>query len=146
MEEAKIDNFNRENPEGSFPKYITLDSGSCADIHKSLSENLRLDVSADSMTLVNEVDRLGEVCEGFNSEDDNFNLKKVLSSLEINWPEYIFINWYRYDNIDKMMLSDLTNHFDDVWYPDVDDIDIFDETFTWVLSITHYGQIKILKI
>lgn len=146
MEEVKTENFNRENPEGNFPKYITLDSGSCTDIRKSFSEKLELDTSTDSMALVNAVDRFAEICEGFNSENDDFNLKKVLSSLEIDEPEYVFINWYRYDNIDKMKLSDLTNHFDDVWYPDVDDIDIFDETFTWVLSVTHYGQVKILKI
>ncbi len=146
MEQVKIDNFARENPEDTFPKYITLDSRSCADISSALSERLRLDASADSMALVNEVDRLGEICKGLNYDDDNFDLKKVLSFLGISWPEYVFINWYRYDSIDKMMLFDLANHFEDVWYPDVDDIDIFDETFTWVLSLTHYGQVKFLKI
>lgn len=146
MEQVKIDNFLRGNDGGTFPRYTPLNNESCADIRSLLSERLRLDTSADGMTLVNEVDRRGEICEELKYDDDNFDLKKVLSSLEINWPEYVFINWYRYDNIDKMMLSGLASHFDDVWYPGVDDIDIFDETFTWVLSVTHYGQVKVLKI
>lgn len=146
MEKVKIDNFYRENREADFPKHVTLDSRSCADVRASLTRNLKLDNTADSMTLVNTVDRLGEVCEGFNTEDDLFSLRAVLSSLEIELPEYVFINWYRYDCIDKITLSDLADNFHDIWYPDVDDIDIFDESFTWLLSVAHYGRIKILKI
>ncbi len=146
MDQIKVDNFVKENPDGTFPKYVALDKESCAEIRLSLSERLEIDVSSGSMVLVNAIDRLGEICGRFNCDDDELDLKKTLSSLEIYWPEYVFINWYRYDDIDKVKFSDLANHFDDVWYPNVDDIDIFDETFTWVLSLTHYGVIKILRV
>lgn len=144
MEKFKIDNYIKENQGGSFPEYFTLDSRSCADIRELLSKKLGLDTSADGITLVNEVLRLGKNNEEFNGKGDDFNLKKVMYSIGMGLPEYVFINWYRYDNIDKMKFSDLANHFDDVWYPDVDDIDIFDETLSWVLSVTHYGQVKIV--
>ncbi|WP_409523497.1 hypothetical protein [Nitrincola sp. MINF-07-Sa-05] len=146
MEQVKIDNFYRENPQVHYPEYVTLDSENCANIRASLSKKLGLNTPADSMTLVNLVDRHGKLCEEFNCKEDDFNLKRVLSSLGISWPEYVFVNWYRYDIIDKLRLCDLTNYFDDIWYEDVDDIDIFDDMLEWVLSVTHYGQIKILKI
>ncbi len=146
MEKFKIDNFNKEMPDGNFPNYITLDSESCADIRALLSSKLGFDVIADGITLVNKVSKLGKDCEEFSSKDEGFNLKDVMSSLGIELPNYIFINWYRYDSIDKMMFSDFENHFDDIWYPDVDDIDVFDETLAWVLTVTHYGHVKVLII
>ena len=36
----------------------------------------------------------------------------------------------------------LTKYFFDIWYWGADDIDIFDSTFKWVTSITHYGEVR----
>lgn len=146
MEQVKIDNFYRESPEGNYPEFVTLDRESCEDIRALLSEKLRLKASADNTTLVNLIDRLGKTYEELSCNDSNFNLNIVLSALDIDWPEYVFINWHRFDSIDKLKLCDLINYFDDIWYPEVDDIDIFDDTLTWVLSVTHYGHLKVLKI
>lgn len=146
MDQVKIDNFIRENPESTFPKYIVLSDEECTDIRSSFFERLGLDASADGMTLVNEVDKRSEICEEFNCNEIYFDLKEVIASLGITCPEYVFINWYRYDDIDKMLFSDLAGYFDDIWYADVDDIDVFDKTNTWLLSLSHYGQVKILKL
>ena len=37
-------------------------------------------------------------------------------------------------------------YFDDIWYPDSDDIDIFDQTLSWILTVLHNGDVKILQI
>lgn len=146
MDQIKIDNYIKENPSNSFPSFCTLEEQKCVDIRSLLYENMGLNPSSDTLNLVKEVDRLGEVSEGINCCDESFDLKGVLLSLGVNSTDYVYINWYRFDDIDKIVSSDLVNNFDDIWYPDVDDIDIFDESLSWLLSVSHYGQLKTLMI
>jgi hypothetical protein len=58
----------------------------------------------------------------------------------------VFINWYRFDDIDEMRLPDLAEHFADVWLPMAEDPDIFDSTFTWMLSIAHYNAYTLRRL
>lgn len=146
MDQIKIDNYLRENPGQEFPSYEVLERESCEHIRSSLFEKLRLDPLLGSLKLVNEVDRLGDICDGIRCDEEYFDLKKALLSLGLECPEFVCINWYRYDDIDKMKFVDVVNNFDDIWYPDADDIDIFDESLKWVLSVSHSGRIKILKL
>jgi len=145
MEHIKIDNFIQENPNIDFPSFESLDNKSCESIRLMLLERLKLDSSISDLLLVKAVDDFGEIYDASECNKDALDLKEVLLSLGETCPEYVYINWYRYDDIDKMKFSDLVNYFDDIWYPDVDDIDVFDESLNWVLSITHYGQVKFLK-
>lgn len=146
MEQVKIDNFIRENTRKDFPSYTPIANQECIDIRFSLAKNLMLSPLSDNATLVNEVDKKGKICSGIRGDSHDFDLKKVFSSLDICWSDYVYLNWYRYDDIDKMKFIDIANYFDDLWYPDADDIDIFDETLTWIFSVSHSGQIKILKM
>jgi len=146
MEQIKVDNFIKEYPRNSFPNHIHLENKVCADISLSILKKLNLSSTTDGLMLVNEVDKLGDICYGIISDDEGFNLKNVLSSLGVNYSKNVYINWYRYDDIDKMKIDDLANYFDDIWYLGSDDIDIFDESLTWIISITHFGQVKFLKI
>ncbi|EKO31739.1 hypothetical protein LEP1GSC179_0008 [Leptospira santarosai str. MOR084] len=45
-----------------------------------------------------------------------------------------------------MYLIDLINNFDDIWYPSVDDIDIIDMSISWILSVSHFGEIKLIDL
>jgi hypothetical protein len=81
-----------------------------------------------------------------NAFNDDFNLNILLPNVGILTQNNVYINWYQFDNIDKMHFGDLSNYFDDIWYPESDDIDIFDDTFLWVLSIYHYGGISTSKV
>ncbi|TXK96431.1 hypothetical protein BMR02_11560 [Methylococcaceae bacterium HT1] len=146
MEQIKIDNFIKEHPGSSFPNYIHLEDKICADISLSILKKLNLISTTDDLMLVNEVDKLGDICDVVISDAENFNLKNTLSSLGVNYSKNVYINWYRYDDIDKMKIDDLINYFDDIWYLGSDDIDIFDESLTWIVSITHFGQVNFLKI
>ena len=79
------------------------------------------------------------------AEDENFSLKSLLKELDIEVKGKIFINWYRFDNVDEISLDDLSHYFDDLWYPAADAIDVFDNTFGWILSINYSGNISLLK-
>lgn len=146
MDQIKIDNFIRENPGREFPYNTRADDIECANIRRVLSKKLHLDSKDDRLLLVNKVDELADIIDNLSSCDKDFNLEKVLTSLKINCQDDVYINWYRYDDIDIMRLIGLVKHFDDVWYPDKDDVDIFDGSLSWVLSINHHGQVKLLRL
>lgn len=71
----------------------------------------------------------------FNALDDGFELKKVFQSIGVGQEECVYINWYRFDDIDQMRFDDLNKYFDDFWYPSSDDISIFDSKISWVLGL-----------
>lgn len=98
------------------------------------------------MSLVEKIDSLGCTIEGENAESIGFSITKILILKSVKVPGFIYLNWYRYDKIDKISLKEIEKYFLDIWYPELDDIDIFDDSFSWILSITHFGCIKFLKI
>lgn len=146
MDQIKIDNFNRENPDWDFPGYVKLGNKACSSIRSLLRKKLKLDSSSDKLALVNEVNLRSEIFSETRSDDESFNLRQTLNSLEVKLPERVLINWYRYDDINEIKFEDLVSYFDDIWYPAVDDIDIFDDTLKWILSISHSGEMKILRL
>ena len=134
----------------SFPTLQHLSSEACNDIRKRLRNSLFPDDSdvrsPSSLAIVCEVAKLQRAYEHVTANADSFNLAALVSSLKIRPQESVFINWYRFDVVDCMLLSDLARHFHDIWYPGSDDIDVFDESLTWILSIDHDGYVKFARI
>lgn len=146
MDKLKIDNFSKTYPGVDFPRYISLDAAEAKKFRFMIAEKLKLDNCPDSLALVKKVDSLGELWKGRSAEEKSFNISQILSASGLNKPEYVYVNWYRYDDIDKLRLNDFDRYFEDIWYPDVDDIDVFDDSVTWILSVAHSGCIKLLKL
>jgi hypothetical protein len=55
------------------------------------------------------------------------------------------VSWYRVDQIDEIAFDDLATWFDDIWYPNSDDLDICDDTLSWVVSINHEGDVNWIR-
>ena len=91
------------------------------------------------------IDGKGVLLEGSRADDKQFQPANLLSNLKIQPRQNVFINWSRYDVIDEIGFSDLNKYFSDIWYPGPDDIDIFDSSFRWILSISPEGYIKLVK-
>lgn len=66
-----------------------------------------------------------------------------LSALGLNPRRLIYLNWNQFDDIDEMHLPDVSEFFEFLWYPGADDPDLFDESVTWILSISHDGDNKL---
>lgn len=146
MDKLKIDNFSKIHREIDFPKYVSLDSVSAKKIQFLIAEKLKLEDCSDGLSLVKKIDARGALCEGINAEDEQFSLSEAISLAGLISSELVYVNWYRYDDIDKLCLNDFDKYFDDLWYPDLDDIDIFDDSLTWIMSVLHSGQIKVLRL
>lgn len=44
-----------------------------------------------------------------------------------------------------MSINELDKYFYDIWFPIADDIDLFDKSLSWILSIRHDGCITYIK-
>jgi len=57
----------------------------------------------------------------------------------------ILINWDRLEGIFKMSFADLDRFWDDIWYSAIDDIELFDESYEWMLAVDHHGCLFLFK-
>ncbi len=145
MENFKLENFRREYPNIEFPKFSTLDDKEIFSLQCKLFRKLRL-TDKDLLKLTKIIDSMTSIVGHTDVNNDNFDLLTLLSNKNIRPNELVYLNWYRYDQIDKMKLTDLDKYFYDIWYPISDDIDIFDDSCSWVLSVRHYGILSLAKL
>lgn len=144
METFKIKHFEADNPLSKFPWFRSLSDRETALIRNRLFEKLGC-TSQDADCIVNVSDMKEVVISDFNAKDDKFKLSLVLDYIDVHPEENVCINWYRYDQIDEIKFADLNDYFGAIWYSGADDIDIFDSTLSWVLSISHEGYTKFVK-
>ena len=84
--------------------------------------------------------------DNVNAEDEDFDWNKVFNSIEIPVPNEVFINFERFNSIDVFLFKDFCKYFGDIWYPAAADIEVFDATFNWIVSVKHYGAVHYAKI
>lgn len=143
MEDFKILNFQSKSQGEVFPWFRSLNKSELERIAEKISLLMNEDVKGDLLELVMKVVERAAILPRFNAEDEGFALSSVLKELNIIPMEKVYVNWYRFDNIDEIRFQDLNNYFSDIWYPGPDDIDIFDESLSWILSISHNGEVLI---
>jgi hypothetical protein len=146
MDKFKIDQFEADNPGSKFPKFYSLDAPQTKEIRFKLLERLSLDISTDTKRLLEEIASNGSFVPEVNANSPDFDLTELLLRQGIQALGKVYVNWYRYDDIDEFRLEDLSNHFNSIWYAGPDDIEIFDTTLSWVVSIRHDGVVSVTRI
>jgi len=141
VEAFKIENFRDEYPNKEFPWFRPLLEAELIEIRSKMFKLLKVSDGNNLIRLVNKIINEGVFLDNFNAENNKFSLAAVLNCLEITPLQKIFINWYRFDDIDEMYFDSLNDYFDDIWYSGPDDIDIFDKSFSWIISISHDGGV-----
>lgn len=145
MDTIKIKNFERDYGNGNFPTFQHLDTERLNLLQLGLLKILGIGLPVSGIELCREIYHRSITVEGSNACDENFNLYNLMSSLNLNISERVYINWYHFDDVDMMFTADLTRHLSDIWYPSSDDIEIIDYKLEWILSISHYGTIGYLR-
>jgi hypothetical protein len=138
MDSFKITLFEKDQT-GSFPKFASLSEAECRELVRSISERFEIDTA----NFEKELTQKQSYYDGSNAED-RFGLIDTLNSLKIRPLSKIFINWSRWSelNMDVFDIKDLDKYFGDIWFPSSDDIDLFDESLTWIVSIRHDGCVS----
>jgi len=142
MEDFKIQNFEKENPGKNFPCFTSIDAENSKHFVKNISESIFKINLSDGRALAQRIHNQSVIVGGLNANSDNFIFTDTFSRLSIIPKPTIFINWFHFDSIDAFSTKELTEYFTDIWYPQSDDIDIFDDTFSWIISIEHNGAIR----
>lgn len=140
MDKIKIEHFKRDYPNRDFPSYLTLSANQMENIRNKLCGMIGVHQVVDNLELLNMVFGSASKME-FNALDEGFKLKNVFDSRNIRHEENVFIDWYRFDDIDQIGFDDLNEYLDDLWYPGAEDITIFDSKISWILFISHNGDI-----
>jgi hypothetical protein len=136
MDQHKIANFLRDHPTESFPPYLQLDVSQARAIRDSIMQAVE-SREIDGLGLVKRVHALSVEAGAVTAGDGQFSLLERLRELRVASHEKVYLNWYRFDRIDQIGLSDLDRYFFDIWYPDSDD------SMKWVLSIAHHGNVRL---
>lgn len=135
MDQIKLENFRKEH---GFDMLIirSLPAGECLKIRENLLHKFSLQ-NIDEFFKIDKFSRL----DGFNADEANFDLNALFSELDIATPNEICINFNKFESIDILRFDDLFKFFSDIWYPSLDDIEIFDINLSFIFSVRHYGAI-----
>ena len=135
MDQIKLENFRKEYG-FDMPIFKSLPAGECLKIR----ENLLHKFSLNDIDEFFKIDKFRKL-DGFNADEENFNFKAAFSELGIATPNEICINFNKFESIDILRFDDLSKFFSDIWYPSLDDIEIFDINLSFIISVRHYGAI-----
>lgn len=123
--------------------FENLSADKCRELRRGLARRLGVTAEIDGLFLLNKIAGLLAVVEEADACKDSFDLNQVLKSKGVFPKDLVYINWHRFDDIDRMRIVDLKLRFTDIWYPSADDIEVFDDAFSWILSITHDGSVRL---
>ena len=144
MDDIKRQNFKASHPEVVFPQVRHLQPHECDQVRTEIAVKLNLPTKSSHLELLKEIDYRAHEVIGFRPSNKTFSLVAVLKELQIN-ATALYINWQQFDDIDEITVSDLDRWFHDFWYPDSDDLELFDSSLNWILLIKHFDVIKMLK-
>ena len=141
MEAFKVENYEREHGTGTFVSFRHLPTNEAEENLQCLRQRLELPREFGGVQVVRILRDRSTFIEGFDATQDDFDLKQVLSHIKLDAADKVLVNWYRFDDIDELRAVDLCKIFGDIWYPSSDDIDVFDSSMNWLLSIHHDGSV-----
>lgn len=145
MNSTKISNFAKEHPGEPFPRHRSLSAVECDQLRRKLAALYSIESTTDDLVAFTNAIAAKRQAVSRVSDDDRFNLADTLKSLGIVADSEVFLNWHRYDSIDEISLYHASLYFDDIWYPYTDDIDIFDKSCLWIVSVDYHGGVYLAR-
>lgn len=140
MDRIKIENFRRAHPGARFPRFEPLAPERVATIRRAVATSVGLPPDANPLEVVRVLHKQSGEDVGSVPDSGRFDIRTLLSKAGVSVGDHVYLDWYRLDDVDEMVLDDLSNYFDEIWYPSADDLNLFDDTLGWFLSITHDGR------
>lgn len=128
-----------------FPTFSTIKHGKAQQNEENIKKLLQHNKQYESRDIFQQIEKSGRKINGINAESNNFELSHLLDTQNIQPLPNIFLNWGQFKEIDVVSFESLSTFFYDIWYPGSDDIYLYDESFSWIVYITHYGAVLILK-
>ena len=134
MEAFKLVNFKHEHNTNMLI-VRSIEGSECEAVCRSLFRNWHVNTPEE---FFEKEEQELVLLDDINAEDEDFDWNKVFNSIGIPVPNEVFINFERF--------KDFCKYFGDIWYPAADDIEVFDASFNWIVSVKHYGAVHYAKI
>ncbi len=135
MDQIKLENFYKE-----YGFKVPIIRSLLPDERLKIRENLLHKFSLNDIDEFFKIDKFNKF-DGFSADEANFDLNALFSELNIATPNEICINFNKFESIDILHFDDLSKFFSDIWYPSLDDVEIFDLNLSFIISVRHYGAI-----
>lgn len=146
MQTFKRSHFENAHPGVEFPDIQALSALETAVVRSKVWERLHCSERDDGLAAAKMILSRSVPVKEQNAQDHDFRLLSVLWALRLEPMAVLYVNWYRFDDIDRIHRDDLATYFQDIWYPSSDDIDIFDDSFDWILSVGHGGDVRLARL
>ncbi len=146
MDAHKIVIFRKANPGTPFPEYVPLTTDEAGEVDRMVRRKLAVPTAMAPADLLMQIRARSTRLHGASVFSSHFDLAAVAAGLSSPAPADVVINWYRFDELDRMALRDLAAHLKDIWFPSVDDIEIIDPGGRWIISVDHEGRVYVLDL
>jgi hypothetical protein len=141
MNRSRIDDFLHEHPGIEFPWFVEKTNEECAVIRQTIAQKYSLAAYLfDSVEFMKALQRIERTVFGEDVVGDEQapGVVEVLAAIDAPVPERILINWRRFDAIDEMRFCDVDRYFFDLLYAGDDDVDLFDASLEWIVTLSHH--------
>jgi len=139
MMNANLAKLEETYPNG-IPTHVMLNEEEGEALIRSLL--MRIGVEPDDPRLPVVYEQLLNPVDCVNAKSSGFDLAAVLHALGVRPNRDVYLYWPLYDDpTDRLALDIASANFRKIWSPGRDDLEIFDDTMTWILSIYHNGDV-----
>lgn len=144
LHEIKRINFVREHVGEEFPKYKSLTATETTAIREKLAELLAIQPAEGSADLNRSINSHQLPVRGpaSDAESLSFDLLEIFGRLGIRPMPKLYINWNSFSDIDQLATADVARYFLDLWYPGPDEINIWDDSYAWIVSVDANGALR----
>lgn len=144
MEQFKFDFFKKEHSSQTM-NVVTLSKAECDKVFASFCSAYNME-KQERNQVFDIIQYKGIPVNFTNAEEKNFDLSCLISE-NCKWqlPTHLYVCWDYFYAIDRFDFNDIVKYFSDIWYPSVDDIIIFDDSYKVCMMIRHDGVIYLLN-
>ena len=144
MEQFKFDFFKKEHSSQTM-NVVTLSKAECDKVFASFCSAYNME-KQERNQVFDIIQDKGIPVNFTNAEDKNFDLSCLISeNCKRQLPTHLYVCWDCFYAIDRFDYNDIVKYFSDIWYPSVDDIIIFDDSYNVCMMIRHDGVIYLLN-
>jgi len=146
IEEFKLERFREDHPGKEFPPFEKVPAETRKQIKEELAKKLGLPRESDALVTLKKLYASFELATSYDATDPSFDLATLVKAFNIEVTGDIYINWDRFDHVDKMRFTDLAQYFSYIWYSVSDDIEIFNPRLQWAILVRHDGAVALIPI
>lgn len=141
----RLERLARIGSVDDLPQLEALDPARCQEVRRHVAHSLEMSPAGEPRDLSIALRARTTWLPGIVATAEDFSLLDLTRHLGIE-ADVVYVNFWRFDDVDELRLDELSRRFDDIWFEVTDDIEIFDDSLSWYLSVSHDGAVGIYRV